>query len=179
MVDGRGRAASASEVLLAGSASAISAVQPDEILICEDGVARVREPLPGKPGGWQDALKWLSPDEAAGRMQSVDNTWPALAFRLGLLLYCLGSGAVDPYPGTTGEAVLMSMLSQSARIPEMRPNMASYRGPEILRRMVAACLQVDGQSPPTKATLVAVLDAITKDAQQHEPMKVTAAAAAP
>jgi len=150
-----------------GSASiALSAVQPDEIFIDDDLVPRVRVPLAGRPGGWQDALKWMAPEEAAGYPASADvDHWPALCHRLGLLLYCLGAPEcmapmLDPFPNSPGESVLMGLLEELRGGMPTRPDMSAYRGPEILRRLVAACLRIGGQAPPARAAFAAVLDVV-------------------
>jgi len=151
------------EALLSDSTAAISAVQPDEIFVDANEEPWLRAPLPGRPGGWQDALKWMSPEEVGGALEANGecNRWPALSFRLGLLLYCLGTNTMDPYPQMRGEQVLLEMLKElrGAQVP-LRPDMSAYRGPEILGRMVAACLRIDSQGPPERQAFAAVLEVL-------------------
>mmetsp|Transcript_86790 Transcript_86790/g.201942 ORF Transcript_86790/g.201942 Transcript_86790/m.201942 type:complete len:873 (+) Transcript_86790:133-2751(+) len=150
------------EALLGQGALALGSVQPDRIFMGENEEPYLHELLAAQPGGWGDALKWLSPEEAAGRSQGGVGAWPALAFRLGLLLHCLGSGTCsDPYPGKSGEAVLVGLLAELDGLgPPVRPDMAAYKGPDILRRLVAACLRMGGQAPPARGAMMAVLDAL-------------------
>lgn len=149
----------AAEKLMEQDLEAVGIVQADEIFITEGEDALLRAPLPGRAGGWQDDLKWLSPDEASGRLNGKDSGWPALAFRLGLLLYCLGTdNCKDPYPAKTGEEVLVGLLNEANQA--MRPDLAKYKGPDILRRLMSACLQVGCPVMPTKTTMVAMLEAL-------------------
>jgi len=145
-----------------GLVAAINAIRADEIFIDEEERPLVRKPLPGKPAGWGDELKWWSPDEATGNVDSNSDGWPAVSFRLGLLLYCLGSCRFgDPYPNKTGEAVLMGLLAEvRGSGPPLRPDMDAYRGPDILQRLVSACLRLGGQAPPAWNVMESVLQAV-------------------
>lgn len=140
-------------------AQVVSFVQPDEIFIDMNEEPWVRKPLPGRPAGWGEALKWLSPEEALGSFQAGDDVWSMLSYRLGMLLYCMGIGAdADPYPGKTGEMVLLGLMNE-ARSADLaiRPPMELYQGPPILSRLVAACLRVGGQAPPARIAVEAAL----------------------
>lgn len=161
------------EALLCESQHGLGSVQPDNIFMGADEAPRLREPLAGRPGDWGEALKWLSPEEAAGRVQPGGDAWPALSFRLGLLLHCLGSGSrMDPHPGRTGEAVLMGLLSEfGGNTAPMRPDLAAYEGPDILRRVVAACFRIGGQAPPARSAVAAVLEAVASSGPPQSPVK--------
>lgn len=151
------------EVLLHRGSCIVSAVQADEIFIDEFQVPRVREPLAGTPGGWRGALKWLSPDEAVGCLHGTKDPWPALAFRLGLLLYCMNVGEhADPYPHKTGEMVLVDLLREAhGEGPPVRPDMCAYNGPDIMCRLVTSCFQIGRQEPPSRLAFAKVLESVS------------------
>ncbi|CAK0825765.1 unnamed protein product [Prorocentrum cordatum] len=109
--------------------AAVKAMQPDEILIDADETPRVREP---RLGGLVDgqALKWLSPEEASGALPHCPDAWPALAYRLGMVLFCAGTAEpADPHPGHRGEAVLQGLLAECGGGPPVRPDLGAFRAP--------------------------------------------------
>eukprot|EP00927_Polykrikos_kofoidii_P021182 TRINITY_DN20133_c0_g1_i1.p1 TRINITY_DN20133_c0_g1~~TRINITY_DN20133_c0_g1_i1.p1 ORF type:complete len:1061 (+),score=170.97 TRINITY_DN20133_c0_g1_i1:170-3352(+) len=155
--------------LLEQDANALSAVQASEIFVGEGGVVMVREPLRGLVGDWNESVRWLSPEEAAGRVDAaiigVESVWPSLAHRLGLLLYCLRScdGAnMDPYPAQSSDEVLMSLLQEvrDGSVPLLRPDLGPWEGPTILRHFLGACLRIGGQPAPALTIVANVLDAV-------------------
>eukprot|EP00927_Polykrikos_kofoidii_P021183 TRINITY_DN20133_c0_g2_i1.p1 TRINITY_DN20133_c0_g2~~TRINITY_DN20133_c0_g2_i1.p1 ORF type:complete len:1070 (+),score=209.28 TRINITY_DN20133_c0_g2_i1:171-3380(+) len=155
--------------LLEHGANALSAVQASEVFVDEGGVALVREPLRGLVGDWNDSVRWLSPEEAIGRIDvastGVDTVWPSLAHRLGLMLYCLRSsdGAImDPYPAQSSNEVLLGLLREvrEGPLPSLRPDLGTWEGPTILRHFLGACLRIGGQPAPALAIVPSVLDAV-------------------
>mmetsp|Transcript_103658 Transcript_103658/g.182756 ORF Transcript_103658/g.182756 Transcript_103658/m.182756 type:complete len:987 (+) Transcript_103658:116-3076(+) len=156
----------AARVLLTQNPSGVSAVQPDEIFVDANENVYLRESIPGKLGRWQDSLKWWSPEEAAGdSIQTMKDVWPLLSWRLGLLIYCVSSGTcADPYPFHSGEMVLINLLNevkQQGSSVLRQACMETFSGPDILHRLVGACLRVGGQQPPAEHTAFAVLQALT------------------
>lgn len=153
----------AAEAMLWQGINAVSAVQPDEIFLDDVGTPRLREPVPGRRSCNMEVLKWQSPDEVAG-LADRDDSWGALSYRLGMLLYCLckGEGGFDPYPGKSADAVLADLLREAHGLSEpVRPDIALFRGPEVLRRLVQACFRSGGQRPPTRCFMALVLQTMS------------------
>lgn len=131
--------------------SAISVVQPEEIFMDEAGTPRLREPIPGRRSSNLEILKWQTPDEAVGLVDG-DDPWGALSYRLGMLLFCLGrdTGDMDPYPGKSGDAVLVDIFREVNGLSDpVRPDMTSFKGPDVLRRLVEDCFCLRGRQAPT------------------------------
>mmetsp|Transcript_6062 Transcript_6062/g.14985 ORF Transcript_6062/g.14985 Transcript_6062/m.14985 type:complete len:783 (-) Transcript_6062:74-2422(-) len=156
----------AAAALLESGMEVLSTVHPDEIFIGDNEEPLLREPLPGATGIWNDNLRWFSPEEAACDAGvgagTIDAAWPSLAHRIGLLLYCLGSGTtLDPYPEQSGEDVLMNVLREAREqcLP-VRPDMTRWQGPSILRQLVAALLRVGGQPQPARPIVAALLETL-------------------
>lgn len=108
------------------------------------------------------ALKWLSPEEADGKAMEGQVLWQAISFRIGLLLYCLGSeDSADPHPHSSPDAVLASLLREERGLGEaIRPNMKAYKGTGLVRHLVEECLRLGSCGPPNRSVLMAVLDAL-------------------
>jgi hypothetical protein len=139
-------------------------VQGDEIFIREGGVACLRRPLRSHvPRSW-NSVKWLSPEEAGrGAGPPEHLLWPALSFRLGLLIFCLGAGmGSDPYPHRSPDAVLNDLVRESQGLGEpLRPDLHTFQGPDLLRQLVAASFRLGGQCPPTRGMFGAVLASLS------------------
>merc|ERR1719204_1301994 len=86
-----------------------------------DGYARGSAPRPMSGA----EAKWASPEEAAGQ----PGRWPSVAYRLGLLVYCMGAKVRDPYPRKRGDLVLMDLRGEvlGGGRPR-RPDLSVYRG---------------------------------------------------
>lgn len=163
---------SAVEALLAeGSCPAqavIGAIQPDDIFLDINDTAKVRAPLPAGciPQSWSSAsqsLKWQSPEEANGKHIEVDECWPSISFRLGLLLYCLGcqDGSADPYPKCTPDAVLSALMREDRGMgPPLRPDFQAFRGSSLLSHLTATCLRIGTTGAPDKAAVGRALEAL-------------------
>lgn len=165
--------------------TAVKVVQPDEIFISFAEVPKVREPCPSTRVVDSEMFKWISPEEASGALLSGSGAWEALAFRLGTLLYCLGTEHADPHPGVSGEVILQGLLMEVGGGPPVRPDLSAYRGPDSLRRLVACCLRIGGLRPPPRAALVEALAGAASEAfsssaclsaNSEEPMKVAVSA---
>jgi len=110
----------------------LASVDPDEILMGIDEVPHLQPAPLDRPSGAGRTLKWLSPEEAAGHVREKGHDiWPALSFRLGLLLYSLGGSAplLDPYPERSAEEVFTGLFHevQGSGAP-FRPNVALLHG---------------------------------------------------
>lgn len=159
----------AAEFLLQQGPEVLSILQPDEIFMDEAEQPKLRRPVPGSTAGWDDHLKWISPKEASGEVpHNSQDIWPALAYRVGLLLYFTNAGIpTEPYPQKSGETVLMELLAEvCGNGPVVRPDLNAYQGPEILKRLVAACLQPGGQEPPARAAVESVLSTMALQAAE-------------
>eukprot|EP00927_Polykrikos_kofoidii_P030370 TRINITY_DN26133_c0_g2_i2.p1 TRINITY_DN26133_c0_g2~~TRINITY_DN26133_c0_g2_i2.p1 ORF type:complete len:1005 (+),score=191.25 TRINITY_DN26133_c0_g2_i2:222-3017(+) len=168
------------EAIMHGATDVNVAVQMDEVFIDGAEQARLRPLRPGRKGRWsscQAGLKWLAPEEAAGLPLLAKNGsdfWKVIAYRLGLVMYCLcadnGAAMDDPYPGTTAEQVLGSLLRESmGNGHRLRPQMSRFRGSQGLKELVTGCLRMDpnSQSPPDRNTVFAKLDALVQASRRQ------------
>jgi hypothetical protein len=142
-------------------AHAVSAVRGDEIFMGEAAVVCLRRPLRTRLSRSSNSMKWMSPDEA-GRSGLASDLWPALSFRLGMLIYCLGAGlGADPYPNRSADAVLNDLVREAEGLGKpVRPDLDAFQGPDLLRHLLVACFRLGGQGPPTRGMFSAVLASV-------------------
>merc|ERR1719161_681354 len=102
-----------------------------------------------------DSAKWLSPHEPEITGWARSSLPAAVVHRIGLLLYCMGSGLPDPYPQKMGERVVMDLLREvggSGRA--IRPNLDEPPMDSVfLRGVVTACLGADARERLTPDSL--------------------------
>lgn len=140
---------------------AVNLFQPGELFIDVNEEPRIRQGSP-RAVPWGEDLKWMSPEETTGTI--LTDVWPALAFRVGLILYCMCTPArkqLDPYPHMGPEEVLMQLIAEhgDGHRP-LRPDMHAFEGPAILRSLVGGCLRCGGQQVPTREAVDSVLKAM-------------------
>jgi hypothetical protein len=149
------------EKLCSSGLLSLGSIDPDEILMGIDEVPRLQPPALDRPNCSGQRLKWLSPEEAAGQVGGVGHDiWPALSFRLGLLLHCLGGMvSLDPYPERSAEEVFMGLFQEvQGSGPAFRPDIVAFTGPDILQCLVTGCLRIGQVAPPTALVLTSVLE---------------------
>eukprot|EP00929_Paragymnodinium_shiwhaense_P014162 TRINITY_DN122043_c0_g1_i1.p1 TRINITY_DN122043_c0_g1~~TRINITY_DN122043_c0_g1_i1.p1 ORF type:complete len:971 (+),score=208.63 TRINITY_DN122043_c0_g1_i1:155-3067(+) len=151
--------------LLDQGCDAVGSVQPSEIYMAEGEVPKLRAPLKGSGSNWLAAMKWISPEEAVGRVSTgatAEEAWPALAYRLGLLLHCLNSNFLDPFPALTGEQVLVNVLAEARSTAQgVRPEGNDWSGPLILRQLVASLMD---KAVVSRSAVSAILEAVAATA---------------
>jgi len=152
--------------LLLSSGMGISSICADEVFIDFEGDPHVRlrhdRDLSASAGASRvitqggDAAKWLSPEEAQGSAAAI---WPSAAFRVGLVLYCLGAGTADPYPQKCGKLVFLDLKREASCGRPVRPDLGLYRGPASLRSLAEACLSPQPSMRPSMCQLLQALEA--------------------
>jgi len=142
---------------LADSGLELSALNTEEIFIdAVDGQACVRlrfRQVDGVIAQGRDA-KWLAPEEAAGKPSG----WPSIAFRLGLLMYCIGARAADPYPLKRGDLVRLDLKREAFGAAAVRPDMSLYYGGDRCRELMERCLATRGTDRPSASKLETALE---------------------
>jgi len=129
------------ELLADGSfknSAIVGAIRPTEMFFDINDAAQLRAPLP--PGctqkTWSSAsqeMKWQSPEEAVGTLENDDDLWRAISYRLGLLLWCLGSkdGTINPSLASThAQSLRLSGLFASLTQSCLRTSPGTYGPPD-------------------------------------------------
>jgi hypothetical protein len=145
----------AASTLIASGVST-SCLRTDEIFVDELGEAKVRLRHDTDSRGSEvsgAAAKWFAPEEPeVSQLASAAPAWPAwpaAAFRIGLLLYCIGAQTPDPFPHKRGDLVLLDLHREVTGAGEpVRPNMFQYQHPEHLRTLMEACLRSQASQRP-------------------------------
>ncbi len=96
--------------------------------------------------------KWQSPEEISlAKWQSPEAvSWPSVAFRVGLMLYCLGRRCSDPYPNKRTDLVLLDLKREVAGAGKpVRPDMQQYEGSQAFKEFMMKCLSTGFGSRPS------------------------------
>lgn len=98
-------------------------------------------------------MKWMSPEEVQDVPVERSNMWQVISYRVGLLLYCLGSQ-------DAGIGHMVPNFVQDAPNPN-QVDMSQCQQSGLLRQLVEECLRL-GQLcvPPPRDILMSMLDAI-------------------
>jgi len=90
-------------IVLGSHGERVSELRADEIFIDSEFCPRLRlrrdSPSSfrgGAHGGHPP--KWMAPEEIDIQHTELADIWPIIAYRIGLLLYCIGAQTADPYP---------------------------------------------------------------------------------
>jgi hypothetical protein len=144
----------------------ITVLRTDEIFVDQIGNARVRirnDEDPTGQGATGPKAKWLAPEECEfpTRPKQPQQLWPIVAYRIGLLLYCIGAASPDPYPQKKGELVLQALMGEVAGTAKpCRPRMRPYKHPSPLRELVESCLSAEASDRPRPEVLTQVLHSV-------------------
>merc|ERR1719174_310666 len=138
---------------LIASGVSTTCLRADEIFVDELGEAKVRLRHDADPSGSEvsgAAAKWFAPEEPeVSQLASAAPAWPAAAFRIGLLLYCIGAQTPDPFPHKRGDLVLLDLHREVTGAGKpVRPNMFQYQHPENLRTLMEECLRSQASQRP-------------------------------
>jgi len=138
-------------------AQVVSSIMPTKIFITLNGTAKVMAPInTGRPQSWRKmamTMKWMSPEEVQDVPVERSNMWQVISYRVGLLLYCLGSQ-------DAGIGHMVPNFVQDAPNPN-QVDMSQCQQSGLLRQLVEECLRL-GQLcvPPPRDILMSMLDAI-------------------
>lgn len=138
-------------------AQVVSSIMPTKIFIASNGTAKVMAPInTGRPQSWRKmamTMKWMSPEEVQDVPVERSNMWQVISYRVGLLLYCLGSQ-------DAGIGYMVPNFVQDAPNSN-QVDMAQCQQSGLLRQLVEECLRL-GQLcvPPPRDILMSMLDAI-------------------
>jgi len=158
------------ESLLA-SGSNISVMRADEIFIDAQEFPQVRlrhdmamlDEVPQPATG--SACKWLAPEETDVSARENRTPWSAVAFRLGLLIYCLGAQVPDPYSQKHPELVLLDLRREATKIGKpVRPDLSTWPhlcwnglDCDILRNLMQVCLSPEACERPDREGMLRAL----------------------
>lgn len=114
--------------------------------------------------------KWLAPqDPQVTSMPPGADAWPLAAYKLGLILYCMGAQTPDPYPQKNAEMVLEDLRQEASGTgPPVRPDFSKYDGPKSLSELMQKCLSPASDCPDQR-TFTETLQSMSKRiAQNHQ-----------
>lgn len=108
------------------------------------------------------SAKWLTPEEVGSMATAPSSqTWQTLCFRLGLLLYCLGSLKADPYELKNVEMVLDDLKREVQLVgTPVRPDMSAFQLSADAANLVQECLCTTADDRPTADELTQRLNTL-------------------
>jgi hypothetical protein len=146
---------------LVSSGTDVSALCADEIFI--DSLlqprVRLRHDLSSRSLPLTSAAKWFSPEEAEQfSLHSPSfSTWPAAAYRIGLVMYCMCAYTPDPYPTKHVDEVICDLRGEKRNhLPAVRPDMSRVAG-EQLEMLITTCLATDPYERPDHGKISQIL----------------------
>jgi hypothetical protein len=139
-------------ITLVSSGADVSTLCADEIFI--DNLlqprVRLRHDSSSRSVPLTSAAKWFSPEEAEQfSLQSPSfSTWPAAAYRIGLLMYCMCASTPDPYPTKHVDEVICDLRGEKRNhFPVVRPDMSRIVLKQ-LEMLTMACLATNPDERP-------------------------------
>lgn len=153
---------------IAKSAAQLVACGVDVSAICIDDIfidimlaprVRLRQDQSTRSLPLTSAAKWFSPEEAEVFSPEFPcySTWPAVVYRIGLLMYCMCAGVADPYPSKHVDLVIMDLRREKLgpSFP-IRPDMSRIENKDF-HTMILRCLASDPDERPDQNELYAFL----------------------
>eukprot|EP00931_Biecheleriopsis_adriatica_P029012 TRINITY_DN17280_c0_g2_i1.p1 TRINITY_DN17280_c0_g2~~TRINITY_DN17280_c0_g2_i1.p1 ORF type:complete len:841 (-),score=121.18 TRINITY_DN17280_c0_g2_i1:48-2570(-) len=144
------------ELLKRGSSPAgvVGSIMPSSLFVDENEHLRVLDYVnTGRQKRWQKlavTMKWLSPEEAQDEPVDSHNLWHIISYRVGLLMYWMGT---EDFPDTP------PILRQDMPGSSLQ-NLPAYKHSGLIRNVVEECLRMGTSGSPTRNILLPVLDAL-------------------
>jgi len=157
---------------LMASCAGIDSIRADEIFL--DGFLDPRVRLRHDVVVYSDlgsisdaALRWLAPEDPEVHQPCrCPGTWPSVAYRIGLLLYCLGAQVDDPYPQKSSDMVVLDLQREFQRVGKpVHPDLWQYNGPRPLRDLMEQCLSPNVALRPSLGQMMEALKSQVTDSE--------------